>query len=108
MVNTPPEADVVRGEQQAPRERVDGRAADQRVAVEVAVEGGEVAQVGEEHEQHRHLVEELGEARRRRAALAANSGARARAAASASRSVTAANGVSPASICGRYSYQPGR
>ena len=49
------------GEQQAPRERVDRRAAHHRVAVEVAVEGGEVAQVGEEDQQHRRLVESLGE-----------------------------------------------
>ena len=57
------QAGVVRGEQDAPRERVDRRAADERVAVEVAVDGGEVAQVGEQHEQHGREVEVLGEAR---------------------------------------------
>ena len=95
------------GEEQAPRERVDRRAADQRVPVEVAVEGGEVAQVREQHQERGDLVEVLREPGAA-APRSANSGARARATPSASASVTAANGVRPASICGRYSYQPGR
>jgi hypothetical protein len=70
-----PEADVVGREQEAPRERVDRRAADQRVPVEVAVEGGEVAEIGGEHQEQRHLVELLGEPRRGRTPLRELAGA---------------------------------
>ena len=62
----PAEALVTGGQQDAPHERVDGGAAGERVAIQVAVDRSERAEVGQHGEQDRHLVEVLGEAARAR------------------------------------------
>ena len=59
---TPPRPSLARGQEQVPGERVHGRGAGERVAVEVAVDGGERTEVDEHREEHRHRVEPLGEA----------------------------------------------
>jgi hypothetical protein len=51
----------VGGQQQAPHERVDRRPADQRVAAQVPVGGGEQSQVGQDDGHHGHPVEVRGE-----------------------------------------------
>ena len=53
-------------QQQAPHEGVHRGPAHEGVAVEVAVDGGQLAQVGEHHEERRDLVEVLGEPARAR------------------------------------------
>ncbi|MDX6717719.1 MAG: hypothetical protein QOH30_4277 [Baekduia sp.] len=57
-----PEAFLPRRKHHVPHERVHGRAARERVARQVAIDGRERAEIGQHHQQHRHLVEVLGEA----------------------------------------------
>jgi len=74
----------------------------------VLVDGGEGAQVRQDQQEDRDLVEVLSEAARALRRLGATSGARPAAARSASSSVIGAQGTSPAAPMERYSYQPGR
>ena len=87
LVMTPPRPSARGGEQEAPHEGVDGCAADQRVAGQVAVDGGERREVGE-HEQEGGRRSRVSAKPGVAAPASANCAALARAEASASRSVT--------------------
>ncbi len=63
------------GQQQAPDEGVDGGAAGERVARQVAVDRGERGQVGQHEEECGHRLERLGEAGRGRPRLGEGCGA---------------------------------
>ena len=63
------------GQQQAPDEGVDGGAAGERIARQVAVDGGERGQVGQHEEECGHGLERLGEAGRGRPCLGEGCGA---------------------------------
>ena len=97
-----------RREQQAPYEGVDGGPADEGVAGKVAVDRRERGQVGQHEQECRGDVEGLGETRVRRAAALGEFPGPGEASASAARSVTGAQGTSPADIRARYSYHPVR
>ena len=89
-------------QQDAPGERVDRGAAHHGVVVDVAVDGGQPGQVGQEHQHDRNLVEVLGEPTRALGSGRGQAGGVGHApGALSSRSVTAAHGVSPAADLGQ-------
>ena len=103
------EPGVVRREEDRPGERVDRGPADEAVALLVAVDRRQRAQVREEDERARAPRRASLRTRGpRRAPPRRPCGAARSAASSAARSVSGANGTSPALAMARYSYQPVR
>ena len=109
VVITPARPSCAGGQEDAPGERVDRGASHQRVVAAVAVDGGQIGEVGHQHQHDRDLVEMLGKATRSLGgSLGDGRGLGQCLGCSRSRSVTAAHGVRPAPTWARYSYHPGR